>query len=112
MRYAPKFLGPWERIDRMIEDRAAEALAESKRKFAEALAEIDRMLPKKLWWDTANYWELQDRIFQDGIRSQQNIAIAQQAGMQNMPNVIGWAGLALSATDFRMNFKNSNLAVK
>lgn len=37
MRNAPKFLGPWERIDRLVDDLAADALAEIKLMAAAAL---------------------------------------------------------------------------
>lgn len=37
MRNAPKFLGPWERIDRLVDDLADEAHAEIKAMVAAAL---------------------------------------------------------------------------
>lgn len=39
MRYAPRFLTPWQRIDRQVDDRASEAHAEIKRMVREAMPE-------------------------------------------------------------------------
>ncbi len=45
MRYAPKFLDPWQRIDRMVDDLAEEWRAESKRMVADAYKAVDAIIP-------------------------------------------------------------------
>lgn len=51
MRNAPKFLGPWERIDRLVDDLADEALAEIKAMAAAALDALPKPMVRDVPYD-------------------------------------------------------------
>lgn len=91
MRYAPKFLGPWERIDRLIDDRCEEAHAEIKRMVAEAMDEIPAPVFRSVPYDNTLYLLAQNAGMycydQAGLRALSDIELMQRGLGQYQPGM-------------------------
>ena len=85
IRYAPKFMTWQERFDRMIEGRAAEALAEIKAMADEARAKFKKKVFRSVPIDNSLWDAMQLQIYGDQMRGIKNYGqqYSQLAAMQN-----------------------------
>ena len=87
MRYAPKFLTPWQRIDRQIEARCYYAKNELRGMAAEARVAIDKILPRPTpqWTYLPSYHDLIAQAGQMTHLEMQRLANIQQTALALAP---------------------------